>query len=140
MHRIQMWTASALVGVLGLTVGTAPAAAFHGKDHAEKRVERLTEELGLSEPQAAQVRTILDAQRAEMEQAWTAAREKTRQKLSTVLTPDQQAKHAELMKQRQEHRSDRKGKGHCHGESDVAAPTTPATAEDAPAAPAQPGN
>lgn len=79
-----------LAGVLLLSV---PAFAeghegWRGKENGEKRLEMLKEKLGLSDAQAAQIRTIKEQTAAEMK----AIKEKTHQQIDTILSPEQREK------------------------------------------------
>jgi Spy/CpxP family protein refolding chaperone len=83
-----------LVG--GFFVSGAPAALAHmsGDRQAdmqrreERRLERLTEALGLTADQQAKIKALFDAQRAKMK----AIHEETRTKMMALLNSDQKAK------------------------------------------------
>lgn len=83
----------------------------------EKHLDFLTRELGLSEDQARQVGQILDETRQEfiqlrneMRPRFDAIRDRSRERIRALLTPEQQAKYAELMKRLDEERSGREGR------------------------------
>lgn len=80
----------------------------------EKHLDFLTRELGLSEEQARQVGQILEETRQEFIQLrnetrprFDAIRDRSRERIRAVLTPEQQAKYAELMKRFDQERSQR---------------------------------
>lgn len=105
------------VGVLALAglQGSAHAetAGAPGTAFAQKMTERMKENLGLTEDQAAQIQSILEeaktARTAERE-AWLKEkkekRTKIQDKVNAVLTDEQRAKHEEFMKQRQSRRQE----------------------------------
>ncbi len=86
----------------------------------EKHLDLLTRELGLSEEQARQVGQILEQTRQEFirlrnetRPRFDAIRDRSRERIRAVLTPEQQAKYAELIQrfdQRHNEREKRDGK------------------------------
>jgi len=104
----------------GLACADQPAGPPHGgPGRGGPPIERLTQDLGLDAAQAAQVKQILDAQRAKMEadraqfeaSGTRPSREEMHakheqmdaeldQQLSTVLTPEQLAKFQEIRRHR----------------------------------------
>jgi len=87
------------------------AAAFPGgygpdsEAHQGHRIERLTQELKLSDAQKSQVEAIFKEQHEKAK----ALHEETHAKLSKVLSPEQLTKLEDLKKQRREHWKHKKG-------------------------------
>jgi protein CpxP len=87
------------------------AAAFPGgsgpgpEDHQKHRLERLTQELKLTNEQKSKVEAIFK----EEHEKFKALHEETHGKLGTVLTPEQMTKLEDLKKQRREHWKHSKG-------------------------------
>ncbi|NNG17891.1 MAG: periplasmic heavy metal sensor [Gemmatimonadales bacterium] len=102
--------------VLGaLTGGAALALADRGSDAGPKRggktsfIERLDRDLGLSAEQRESVELILEQHRPRMDSLWREVaprfetlRAEVRSELNTILTPEQQVKHQEMMERRAE--------------------------------------
>jgi hypothetical protein len=100
--------------VLGaLTGGAALALADRGADARPKRgdrvsfIERLDRDLDLSAEQRESVELILKRHRPRMDSLWREVaprfetlRAEVRSELNTILTPEQQVKHEEMMERR----------------------------------------
>ena len=104
--------------VLGALVGGAATSMFdreaHKREHpAGQRpsyVDRLSADLGLNESQKDSVQQVLDRHQPAMDSLWTTVRQQfgpqfqserqlIRNEISAFLTPEQQAKYAELQRQ-----------------------------------------
>ncbi len=72
---------------------------------AEKRVERLTEKLSLSDAQAAQIKSIFDSKKEKM----IALKNETNDQVAAVLTPEQKEKFEAMKKEFKEKRKGHKG-------------------------------
>jgi Spy/CpxP family protein refolding chaperone len=105
-------TTRALTAIAFAIAGfTATTAAFSGpmgcpgdgSAFTDQRLERMTERLGLSAEQQAQVRTILDEQRA----ARDLQRQETHQRIDAVLTEAQRAQRDQFIQARLDRRLDR---------------------------------
>jgi Spy/CpxP family protein refolding chaperone len=83
--------------------GCCPMGKAHG-DFAEKRTEKLKEKLGLSDEQAAQVKSIYESKKDKME----ALKTETDGQVSAVLTPEQNAKYDALKAEWKEKREERR--------------------------------
>ena len=71
----------------------------------EKRMERLTEKLSLSDEQAAQIKAIFEASKEKM----MALQKETHEQVAAVLTPEQNETYAAMKKEHQEKRKEHKG-------------------------------
>jgi hypothetical protein len=79
-----------------------PTGGMHGGFDPAERVERMKQELGLSDQQVQQITAIFATQKSKMETAmksdsgrgqdWRAGHEQVEAQIKAVLTPDQQAK------------------------------------------------
>jgi len=69
--------------------------------HGGKRLEHMKEALGLSDDQVAKIKAIFESRKGQPHDA--AAREQTEQEINAVLTPDQQAKWAQIRAEHKEH-------------------------------------
>jgi Spy/CpxP family protein refolding chaperone len=115
MTKIVRWTAATLVCGLILAVGlsaSAQVAAGKGTHHGQ-RMAKIAQELGLTDSQKAQIKPILKDAKAQKQaieadtkltQADKQAklkelRQKTREKIGAVLTPEQKAKWETLRKE-----------------------------------------
>jgi hypothetical protein len=104
--------------VLGGLLGGALTSFAERKGHDRNRrgprptyVERLSQDLGLSQDQRDSIQSILDRHQPVMDSLWTEIRSKfpqlesqrvaVRQEVQSVLTPEQQAKYAAIV-QRQD--------------------------------------
>lgn len=99
-----------LAALVGGAIGTAATISVRGGRHEEGRrggsgwyVEMLTRELALTEEQRDSVQQVLTRHRAGMDSIWAemaprmkAWRENVRADVRTHLTPEQQARYAEL--------------------------------------------
>jgi Spy/CpxP family protein refolding chaperone len=72
-------------------------------DRSDQRMERMTEQLNLTEAQQEQIRDILDEQRQQRE----AQRAAVRERIDAVLTPEQLALRDQQIEQRQTRKLDR---------------------------------
>ena len=98
--------ATAVICSLGL--GSTIALAEGGK-RMEHRMERMQQELGLTDEQVAQIKSLKDAQRAARE----TSREAHRAEIEALLTPEQKEKFS-AMKEKRKHRMGKRG-GRKHG-------------------------
>jgi Spy/CpxP family protein refolding chaperone len=83
---------------------------FRNPKVREEAMSRLAKELDLSEEQQNQVSAILDEARLESEQVMHQAREKTHERLRTVLTADQMERFGKYMKHEKGRYRQRPGK------------------------------
>lgn len=108
MFVLSLVTLAGLQGSAQAETVGAPDAAF-----AQKMTERMKENLGLTDDQASQIESILkeaktanaaerEAWLKEKKENWTEVQEK----VNSVLTDEQRAKHEEFMKQRQNRRQE----------------------------------
>ncbi len=74
-----------------------------GCDRSDRGMERMTEQLDLTETQQEQIRSILDEQRQQRD----AQRAAVRERIDAVLTPEQLALRDQQMEQRQTRKLDR---------------------------------
>lgn len=87
--------------ILTLGINHSVVAKDCDGDRAEKRIERLTEKLGLEPEQAEQVHSILESQREEVQ----AVKAATDQQLAEILTEEQISQ----LRQRHGHKKHREG-------------------------------
>ena len=119
MTRSRASAAALLVAMFvlgGLVGGAATRLADRGEHGRERRpprptfVDRLTSDLGLNESQRDSVQMVLDRHQPAMDSLWAtvrlqfgpqfqAERQQIRKEISRFLTPEQQAKYAELQRQ-----------------------------------------
>ncbi len=96
---------------LSLAIPAAVAAGMgnpgHGGPHRGPNLERMTETLGLSEEQQAQMEIVIQTQQEKRQ----ALREETRTSIRAILTPEQEATMDEM---RQARRARWDGHGNCH--------------------------
>lgn len=109
------------VTALALSAILIPAAVFassHYGDRGEHRAERMAERLQLTEQQQSEVQKIFDEQREKRREMRKEMRTETQQRLSKVLTPEQQAKWQEYRQARKDRFCDKheKGERYEHGE------------------------
>lgn len=90
-----------LISALGL--GGASAFAQDGS-RLESRMQRMQQELGLTDEQTTQIKSLRETQRAAMQ----ASRESNRQQVEALLTPEQKEKFSAM----QQKRGGKKGKRH----------------------------
>lgn len=106
------------IAALALGAILIPAAVIAGSQHgeyrSEKRVERMTEQLQLTDQQRIEIEKIFKEQHAKRR----ALHEQTREQVSNVLTPEQQAKWQQYKEDRKKRHCDRGGKGHGHENND----------------------
>ncbi|MBL1264268.1 hypothetical protein [Candidatus Methylomicrobium oryzae] len=96
----------AFVTIFPLTAAAFPGDQASGsEEHQKHRIERLTQELQLTDQQKNEVEAIFK----EQHDKFKALHDETHSKLGTVLTPEQMTKLDELKKQRREHWKHRKG-------------------------------
>jgi periplasmic protein CpxP/Spy len=97
----------------------------HGHRNPERRIERMTEELGLSQQQVRRIRSIFEdakeehrgiARGPEHREAHRAIFERTKQRVDAVLSPAQRAELEALREERRERLQNRRGRGHGHGD------------------------
>lgn len=96
--------------IAAITLGAVliPAAVIAGGHYGGHRFERMSEHLQLNEQQQAEVKKIFEEQREERR----AMREKTRERISAVLTEEQRAKWDAMRDQRRKRFCGHDGKGH----------------------------
>jgi Spy/CpxP family protein refolding chaperone len=96
-----------IAGSIALMATTASAGPSGGPsmdcDRSDQRMERMTEQLNLTEAQQEQIRGLLDEQRQQRD----AQRAAVRERIDAVLTPDQLALRDQQMEQRQTRKLDR---------------------------------
>ena len=110
-RHASAWEVLAAALVLGGALGGA-GARWVADDSCERRrgrgadayIERLDQELGLTAEQRASVRDVLARQQEEMSAIWREIRPRadeiktaTRREVNALLTPDQQARYADLL-------------------------------------------
>lgn len=80
--------------------GPVALAKYRGDkgERMDRRVERLSSELGLNDLQEAKIRSIFEEQKEKMK----ALREETRKKVASVLTADQKAKFESLREKKKD--------------------------------------
>jgi Spy/CpxP family protein refolding chaperone len=100
-------TQSLIVGSIALMATAAYAGPWGGPskgcDPADRGMERMSEQLDLTETQQEQISAILDEQRQQRD----AQRAAVRERIDAVLTPEQLAQRDQRMEQRQTRRLDR---------------------------------
>lgn len=100
-------TQSLIAGSIALMATAAYAGPWGGPsmdcDPADRRMERMSEQLNLTETQQEQIRAILDEQRQQRD----AQRAAVRERIDAVLTPEQLAQRDQRMEERQTRRLDR---------------------------------
>lgn len=107
------------VAALALGAILLPAAVFAGSPHgghsAEDRAQRMAEELQLTDQQREEIQQIMQEQRTQRR----AMHEQTQERISNVLTPEQQEQwqqyREERRKRRAEHFENRPKHGHRYG-------------------------
>ena len=102
------------IAALALSAILIPAAVFAGSHYGNKtehRIERMSEQLQLSEQQRAQVQQIFEQQHEKK----LALRAETHERISQVLTPEQQAQWQQYRKDRKQRACDHHGKGERRG-------------------------
>ncbi|MDZ7735187.1 MAG: hypothetical protein U5P41_02850 [Gammaproteobacteria bacterium] len=90
-----------LFSILAFTAMLAPAAALAGAaggDAQQSPMDRMAEQLGLTEQQQSEIEAIIE----EQQQKQMALRQETQEQIDEVLTDDQRAKLEEIQQQRQE--------------------------------------
>jgi hypothetical protein len=108
--------------VIGGLIGGAATTVYDRKAHAANPAERpprptyidrLAADLSLSIPQRDSIQTVLDRHQPAMDSLWqlirpqfTTERQAIRNEISALLTPEQQAKYAELQRQDSVRRAD----------------------------------
>lgn len=96
----------AFVTIFPLTAAAFPGAQGPGsEDHQQPRIERLTQELQLTDEQKGKVEAIFK----EQQDKFKALHEETHNKLGAVLTPEQLTKLDALKKQHRGHWKNKKG-------------------------------
>lgn len=108
MFVLSLMTLAGLQGSARAETAGAPDAVF-----AQKMTERMKENLGLTDDQAARIQNILKeakAERAAEREAWLKEKKDNRtevqEKVNAVLTDEQRARHEEFMKERQNRRQE----------------------------------
>ena len=106
MNKSIAITAAVLLG--GMTVAAIASPYGYGPDsnRVDARVARMTEHLNLSNEQQKQIRTMIEAHKAERQ----AMRGKMHADISSVLNDEQKAKFQAMHEQRHQARLDRKDK------------------------------
>ena len=90
-----------ILSVLALTIALTPAAVLAGPgggDAQQSPMDRMAEELGLSDKQQTEIEKIIQAQREKQ----LALRQETQKQINEVLTEEQLQKLEEIQQQRQE--------------------------------------
>ena len=111
--RLKVWLVLLGVFALGSVTGAAldsvyrlrsSANQFKEREKGEAFLNRMRSELGLNEQQAAQINTIVNesrnefrALRAEARPRYDAIRQKERERIRAILTPDQQQKFDQMV-------------------------------------------
>lgn len=129
--KLQVWLVISLVFVLGSVTG-ASLDRFYlsqaGKERAgrhfgerggpDRIVKRMTDELSLSTEQVEAVRKIIEESRKEFPPSkfqecpgFKEARQRTRERINALLTPEQQKRNNELTAQRDAERESRMNSG-----------------------------
>jgi Spy/CpxP family protein refolding chaperone len=107
LTRFKIWLVVVGIFVLGCVTGFAFDGAYrirangerpdHSRAGREKMFERMRSDLSLTEGQATQVRTVLDQTRdefralnTECQPRYDAIRQKARERIRALLTPEQQ--------------------------------------------------
>jgi Spy/CpxP family protein refolding chaperone len=118
MTRSRLGAAGLLIAafVLGGLVGGAATSMADRRGHRGPRsyVERLAADLGLSAAQQDSVRAVLNRHQPAMDSLWESIRpqfqserQSIRDQITGLLTPEQQAKYAELQRQDSLRRAER---------------------------------
>ena len=97
-------TLAAVLPAAVLASGSERGERHHGPD-----IERLSEQLELSDEQRSRMRALFEEQATKRR----AMRDEMRSRMAEVLTPEQQSKMKEMHEDRREHR--REGYGRRHG-------------------------
>lgn len=122
--RLKIWLVVLGVFILGGLTGVAADSAYRlratgsvregGRAGHEKMFERMRGELSLSDEQARQVKTVLDETRdeyrtlsAECRPRYDAIRQKGRERIRALLTPDQQQRFDAKVAEHDAHDRDR---------------------------------
>ena len=103
------------VAALALSAILIPAAVIAGSysgDRGEHRAERMAQHLQLDEQQRAEMQTIFAEQREQRRAMREAMRSQTQERISKVLTPEQQAKWQAFRENRKHRACNHRGKGH----------------------------
>jgi Spy/CpxP family protein refolding chaperone len=85
-----------------------------GKKHrlsGEKRIDKLTQELNLTEDQAAQFKVAAEVRKEKIKQAMEIIHVQSKAELAQFLSPEQMQLLEEKKQQRQNHKGNRQGKG-----------------------------
>lgn len=104
--------AATLISALGIAGTSALAADGH---RLENRMARMQQALGLTDEQAAQIKSLREAQRTAMQ----AARDSHRQQIEALLTPEQKEKFSAMKQKRGKrggHKHQRGNKKQCAAE------------------------
>ncbi len=104
--RLKVWLALAGVFVLGGVMGAALAGAYHlhhfderpdGRGHGEAFFERMRSDLNLTDEQSTQIRAIINdtrnqfqTLRVEARPRFDAIKQKERERIRSILNPQQQ--------------------------------------------------
>jgi Spy/CpxP family protein refolding chaperone len=94
-----LFASSAMIAVAGPFVGHGNSPGL-GADHIEARLERMSDQLDLTDAQQAQLRTILEQQQANRDRA----RQQTRAEIDALLTDAQRAQRDAELEKRQDRR------------------------------------
>jgi periplasmic protein CpxP/Spy len=107
MKKLLLAIALGAISIMG-SVSYAANGAGKMDERINHRVERMTQHLGLSEAQAAELTTVMRDQ-AEKRKA---LREEARAKVQTILNDEQRAKADKWREERKDRRQARRGKRH----------------------------
>jgi protein CpxP len=103
MLQVKPPLAAALACVLAAGATAALAGPPFGAERADRHLERMTEQLDLTDAQQAEIRAMLDAH----QQSADADRAQLREQIDTVLTDEQRALRDQQMEDRMARRLDR---------------------------------